>query len=348
MTTSSGAARPGARASRGRAGASVPKPDHPDDPTLVGRLNALLERIETPLTTYHLLLSTTIALTVFGLVMVMSAASIRTYTVFFAQLRFALIGAVLAFVASRIPTLWWKRMALPALLLAIALQALTHVPGLGVTVNGNRNWIRIGGQQLQPSEFAKLAIIVFGAAVLARKRHVIGQFWHALIPLVFPAAIVLLGLQLLGSDLGTGMVLLAIVAGMLFAAGVSSRLFVAAGALGAAAVAVMTLSSGNRMGRITAWAGDSCATNLDLCRQVMNGHYASPTAAGGASARARAGRSGAGCPSPPTTSSWRSSARSSACRAPCWCWPSSPCSASRATASCAAPTTSLCASAPPG
>ncbi|MCH8627106.1 putative lipid II flippase FtsW [Arsenicicoccus piscis] len=274
MTTSSGAARPGARASRGRAGASVPKPDHPDDPTLVGRLNALLERIETPLTTYHLLLSTTIALTVFGLVMVMSAASIRTYTVFFAQLRFALIGAVLAFVASRIPTLWWKRMALPALLLAIALQALTHVPGLGVTVNGNRNWIRIGGQQLQPSEFAKLAIIVFGAAVLARKRHVIGQFWHALIPLVFPAAIVLLGLQLLGSDLGTGMVLLAIVAGMLFAAGVSSRLFVAAGALGAAAVAVMTLSSGNRMGRITAWAGDSCATNLDLCRQVMNGHYA--------------------------------------------------------------------------
>ncbi|WP_082176922.1 FtsW/RodA/SpoVE family cell cycle protein [Arsenicicoccus sp. oral taxon 190] len=261
MTTRPGATRAGTVGS-GRAGRD----------TLPDRVSAFLERIDTPLTTHHLLVSVTATLTIFGLVMYLSASSIRSYDNFLKQLVFAGVGAVLCFVASRIPVRVWRRLAWPGIGLALLLQGLIYTP-LGVTFQGNRNWIQIAGYQLQPSEFAKIAIVVFGAAILDRKKDKLSDFWHAMVPLV-PVAVLLLGLQLAGQDLGTGLVLLAIVAGTLYAAGVSARLFGIAGVLGAVAVAVMTLSSGNRMGRINAWIGDGCTTNPDLCRQVVNGKYA--------------------------------------------------------------------------
>ncbi|WP_029211443.1 MULTISPECIES: peptidoglycan glycosyltransferase FtsW [Arsenicicoccus] len=241
--------------------------------TLPDRVVDFLDSIDTPLTTYYLLASVTAALTIVGLVMYLSASSIRSYDLFLRQLLFAGIGLVLCVVASRLPVRVWKRLAWPGILLSLALQALIFVPGLGQEFQGNRNWIQVAGVQLQPSEFAKIAIVVFGAAILDRKKDRLGQFWHAVIPLG-PAAVLLLGLQLAGNDLGTGLVLLAIVAGMLFAAGVSARFFGFAALLGVAAVAVMTLTSRNRLGRIDAWIGDGCATNFDLCRQVVNGKYA--------------------------------------------------------------------------
>jgi len=237
------------------------------------------QQLDSPVTIYYLLLSATAMLVVIGLVMVLSASSVTSYkdtnsafTVFFSQLQFAVAGVISLLVAIRIPLTTWKRLSVPLLAAAIFLQALVFVPGLGVEVNGNRNWIRILGQQVQPSEFAKVALVLFGATVLTKKRRKLGEFMHVLVPLVFPAGGLLLLLVLGGGDLGTGLVLLAIIAGILFAAGVPARMFFVAGAGSAVLVAAMALTSANRMGRIQTWLGG--CTDPDKCFQTIHGQYA--------------------------------------------------------------------------
>ena len=239
------------------------------------------ERLESPITTYYLLLSATAMLVVIGLVMVLSASSVTSfkdtnssYTVFLSQLQAAVVGIIGAFVATRIPLTTWKRASVPLLIGAIFLQSLVFVPGLGVSVNGNRNWIQVAGQQVQPSEFAKVALVLFGATVLAKKRRKLGQFMHAVVPLVFPAGALLLLLVLGGKDLGTGLVLLAIIGGLLFAAGVPARMFLVAGGGSAALAAVMVVTSANRMGRIKDWIGGGCVDPHGSCWQTTHGQYA--------------------------------------------------------------------------
>jgi cell division protein FtsW len=232
-------------------------------------------------TTYYLLLGATAMLVVIGLVMVLSASSVTSYTitkssytVFLSQLQAAVIGVIGAFIATRIPLTTWKRVSVPLLLVALMLQALVFVPGLGVSVNGNRNWIQIGGQQIQPSEFAKVALVLFGATVLTKKRRKLGELMHAMVPLVFPAGGLLLLLVLAGKDLGTGLVLLAIIGGLLFAAGVPARMFLLAGAGSAALAAAMVVTSANRMGRIKDWIGGGCVDPHGSCWQTTHGQYA--------------------------------------------------------------------------
>jgi len=239
------------------------------------------ERFESPVTTYYLLLSATAMLVVIGLVMVLSASSVTSYedtnssyTVFLSQLQSAVLGVFCAFVATRVRLITWKRISVPLLALAIFLQALVFVPGLGVSVNGNRNWIQIAGQQVQPSEFAKVALVLFGATVLTKKRRKLGEFMHTAVPLVFPAGALLLLLVLGGKDLGTGLVLLAILGGLLFAAGVPARMFLVAGAAFAALAAVMVVTSANRMGRINDWIGGGCVDPHGSCWQTTHGQYA--------------------------------------------------------------------------
>lgn len=239
------------------------------------------ERFESPTTTYYMLLSATAMLVVIGLVMVLSASSVTSYsvnkssfTVFLSQFQAAVIGIIGAFVASRVPLITWKRVSVPLMAGAIFLQALVFVPGLGVSVNGNRNWIQIAGQQIQPSEFAKVALVLFGATVLTKKRRKLGVFMHAVVPLVFPAGALLLLLVLGGKDLGTGLVLLAIIGGLLFAAGVPARMFLVAGASFAALAAVMVVTSANRMTRINDWIGGGCVDPHGSCWQTTHGLYA--------------------------------------------------------------------------
>ena len=234
-------------------------------------------RLESPLSTYYLLVAVVAALLLIGLVMVLSASSVASlrsggssYTVFIRQAQFAVIGVIGCVIASRVPVLAWRRMAIPLLLLAVGLQALVFTP-LGVNVLGNRNWLRLGPIQLQPSEIGKVAIIVYGAAVLATKRRLLHQWRHAIVPLLIPSGAILVGLVLLGHDLGTALVLLAILAGLLWAAGVSGRLFAIAGGIGALGVAVLVLVSGNRMHRLNLWL--SC-TDVQQCWQSQHGRFA--------------------------------------------------------------------------
>ncbi len=271
-----GGARPGP--TPGRLDASVGRPPEP---------HPVLARLDSPLTTYYLLLAVTGALLLIGLVMVLSVTSVTSYAatgslfgMWLNQAKFAVIGIVGAFVASRLSVDRWRRLALPTLGVATLLQLLILVPGLGHNVNGNTNWLKLGGMTVQPSEFGKLALVLFGATILTQKRRLLGDWRHVAVPYVFPAGALLVALVLRGGDLGTTFVLLGILAAILWTSGVSARILGAAAAAGTVLVVIMTAMSSNRRARISGWL--SCNSDSttpegrirDVCWQTAHGQYA--------------------------------------------------------------------------
>ena len=239
-----------------------------------------LGRLESPVTTYYVLLGATLSLLAIGLVMVLSASAVTSlqasgssFTIFRSQLLFAAIGLPMMAVASRLPVHVWRRLGWVLLSVALLGQALVFTP-LGVSVNGNRNWIELGGQRLQPSEGMKLALVLWGAAVLSRKRNLLHQSMHAVVPLLFPVGVVALGLVLAGHDLGTTLILLLILGGLLFSAGAPARMFLSAGAAMALLVAALVVTSPNRMERVASWLGGTCTDTLNTCFQSVHGKYA--------------------------------------------------------------------------
>jgi cell division protein FtsW len=252
------------------------------------RLRTLPARLDTPLTSYYLVLGASVALICFGLVMVLSSSSVEllagggsAFTVFWRQATFAVIGIPLMLLASRTSVRTWNVAAWLLLIGAMLLQLLVFVPHLGVVVNGNRNWIALPGVTLQPSEIGKLAVIVWAATVLTRKRQLLHEPLHSLVPVV-PGAGLLLLLVLLGHDLGTALILMALVATVLFVAGAPLRLFAFALGLGALVTKVLVSGSANRMGRISVWlagctsdTGAKAASNYyDACWQTVHGQWA--------------------------------------------------------------------------
>lgn len=238
-----------------------------------------------PLTAYYLVAGSTVLLAGLGLVMVFSSSQIQALRqnlppTFYLrqQLMAAVIGTALALSASRMPVGKHRLLAYPLLGGSVLLLALVQMPGLGRTVNGQTNWLGLGGPfVLQPSEFAKAAFIVWGADLLARKqRHrLLNQWKHLLVPLV-PGALLLSGLMLLGGDMGTAVVLWAVLFGLLWLAGAPLRLFGAALAGAALLAAALITTSPHRMSRFACLgAGDPGPD--DQCWQVVHGLYALST-----------------------------------------------------------------------
>ncbi len=240
-----------------------------------------LERLDRPVTTYYVLVGVTTVLVTFGLIMVLSASAVTSlnetdsgsaYSIFFSQLQFAVIGSIALLVASRLSVATWKRLALPVLGVALALQLLVFTP-LGIDVQGNRNWLDLKVITMQPSELLKVALALSGGLVLSAKRKHLGRLGHALVPYVFPIAALSIGLVLLGHDLGTVLVMSAIVGGVLYTAGVPGRWFALAASGFAAVAAAFVVTSPNRLGRFDVWLGrDTDPTGI--ARQPIHGRYA--------------------------------------------------------------------------
>src|SRR5580765_5079328 len=238
-------------------------------------------RLDSPTATYYLLLAVTGALVAIGLVMVLSASSVMSledtkassaYSIFQSQAIFAAIGAAALVVASRLGITAWKRLAFPALLGAIALQLLVFIPGVGVAVNGNVNWIKAGPITIQPSELIKVGLVLVGGLVLAARRHRLNRVVDIAVPFLVPIVAVAVGLVLVGHDLGTALIMGALIGGMLYTAGVPGRFFAVAFAGAAAVVTVFVLTSSNRLGRLSIWLDP--ASNTDAARQPIHGRYA--------------------------------------------------------------------------
>ncbi|MHA7239021.1 putative lipid II flippase FtsW [Arthrobacter sp. TMS1-12-1] len=227
---------------------------------------------------YYLILGAAMALTAIGLMMVLSASSVEaisegkdTFDLFLKQAVWAGAGIALMLVLSRLGPRAYKALAWPSLGIAIVLLVLVLV--IGVEINGNRNWIRIGSQTLQPSEPAKLALALWFAVVLERKKALIRDWKHALIP-ALPLGGLPIGLVLIGGDLGTGLVLMMIAAAALFFAGAPMKMFTLVGLVAVVGSLLMVVTSSNRGGRIAAWLRLNCDDGTDLCMQSDNGLFA--------------------------------------------------------------------------
>ncbi|MFJ6388761.1 putative lipid II flippase FtsW [Streptomyces sp. NPDC091972] len=236
-----------------------------------------------PLTAYYLILGGSLLITVLGLVMVYSASQITALQMslpgsFFFRKQFlaAVIGTVLLLVASRMPVKLHRALAYPILAGAVFLMALVQVPGIGMSVNGNQNWISLGGSfQIQPSEFGKLALVLWAADLLARKqdKKLLTQWKHMLVPLV-PVAFLLLGLIMLGGDMGTAIILTAILFGLLWLAGAPTRLFVGVLSVAAFIGFVLIKTSPNRMARLACIGATEPKAGAADCWQAVHGIYA--------------------------------------------------------------------------
>lgn len=256
---------------------------HPPGESGLRRLHNRIRRAwDRPLTAYYLILGSSLLLTGLGLVMVYSASMIQALQLdlpasYFFRKQFvaAVLGAILLLVAMRMPIKLHRALAYPILAVTVFLMVLVQIPGIGRSVNGNQNWIYLGGPfQLQPSEFGKLALVLWGADLLARKhdKRLLTQWKHMLVPLV-PVAFMLLGLIMLGGDMGTAIILTAILFGLLWLAGAPTRLF--AGVLGIAALlgVILIKTSPNRMARL-ACIGATDPGPGDQCWQAVHGIYA--------------------------------------------------------------------------
>jgi cell division protein FtsW len=174
-----------------------------------------------------LLMTTTGVLVLVGLVMVLSASlwssEISPFLYFNKQVLWAVVGIGAFFFFARFDYRRLKGLGYWLLPLVIFLLLLVLVPGLGTNVGGSSRWFRLGPLSFQPSEAAKLALILFAADVFSRKRETrFEDFAHAAIPMI-PVLAVLTGLVMLQPDLGTTSLLGFIGIGMLFVAGARLR-----------------------------------------------------------------------------------------------------------------------------
>jgi len=244
----------------------------------IGLWRALFDR---PLTSYYMVLGITTLLLGLGLVMVQSTASIADlnaglspYSDFKKQLLGAAIGLPLMWVAARSSPRLFRAFAYPLLAVAVVGLGLTLIHGVGVSQNGASRWITIGGQQLQPSEVAKLALAVWGADLLARKDKLVHltDWRHILVPLM-PGAGLLCLLVLTGDDLGTTFILLVIFLALLWVIGTPGRVFVGMLILMALAIMLMIVSAKYRFDRFVGFLNpQGSATGPYM--QSIQGKYA--------------------------------------------------------------------------
>lgn len=200
-----------------------------------------------------------LGLTLFGLVMVLSASSVYSeqyadtpFYFFKRQAIWALIGSVGFIIASRIDYRAIRKFAGPALLGVIVLLIAVIIPGVGITAKGSTRWVGWGPVVVQPSEFAKLALIIFIAHLLALRERRMDRSELTIRPVLLTVAFVS-SLVVLQPKLGTPLVFCAVAFLMLFIAGARIRNLLVWGTSAAVAGLTLALVVGYRRERITSF-----------------------------------------------------------------------------------------------
>ena len=228
-----------------------------------------------------MLLVTTLGLAIFGCIMVLSASSVTMisqgqspFSQVSSQVMFLVLGVIAMAGITRIPVGYYHKKSVVYAMLIVALIMQLAVVVVGVEVNGNRNWLKIPGiGQIQPSEFSKLAIIMWLAWVYSRHGDISRSIWRTLFPSIYGVGALVL-LIMLGGDMGTAMVYGFIFVGMMWLAGASRSSLLKIGGAFAVLALVGVLSSANRVARIFGIWG-SC-TNAN-CDQANSGEVALTT-----------------------------------------------------------------------
>jgi cell division protein FtsW len=247
-------------------------------PIFSGLANWLKSNFQAESIYFYRLAGLTAFLVVFGLVMVLSSSSIDSlvanrdaFYVFTRQAIYAVIGIAVMLFVSSLPIAVIKRLVPLALVVTFGLQLAVQF--VGISVNGNRNWISIAGFTLQPSEFLKVALIMYIALFIASREEEINDPLRVVVPIFLVGTIGLI-LVMLGRDLGTATIIALILFVTLSVAGAPlatlSQIFI----VGAAAAALFTTSSASRMARITAWLNPGTASSEAFNWQYEHGTWA--------------------------------------------------------------------------
>jgi len=236
-------------------------------------------RLEHPMVHYQILLGTTGFLLTLGVVMVASSSSVFSYqqndgnswALATRQLIFAALGVFLMMAVSKMHVDSIRRWA--TLFMVGVGILLVAVLIIGTARYGQKNWIEFGGPfRIQPSEFAKLAVVLWGADILDKKYHLLEQRNHLVVPLV-PVCLTVLVLIMLQGDLGTAMVMMPIMASLLYFVGAPRKWFAAIAVAGLSAIAALSIAAPYRMARFTSWL-DPFADAQGTGFQVIRGQQA--------------------------------------------------------------------------
>ena len=210
----------------------------------------------------HTLIWVVVALLAWGLVMVYSASialpdnprfSRYAHTHFLTRHLLSLgVAFVAALIAFQIPMASWEKLAPWLLVASLVLLVVVLIPFIGKGVNGARRWISLGVMNFQPSELAKLAVLLYAADYMVRKMDVKEHFFRAVAPM--GAAVAVIGLLLLAEpDMGAFLVIAVIAMGILFLGGVNARMFFLIAAILLVAFVLMIALSDWRRERIFAY-----------------------------------------------------------------------------------------------
>ncbi len=212
--------------------------------------------LDRPMTSLHLIMAIFALMLGFGLLMVLSSSSVAafrqggsSFSVFANQATYAAVGLIFFWATQFLPVRLMRSLSTIAVIVALILLVAVLIPGVGALVNGARSWIRLGSLQFQPSEIAKLALLLWMAHVLAARRSTLGSPKALLIP-VLPVFGLMAGLIMFQPDLGTTVALTIVFMAVLFFAGAPGWMFAGLGALGMAAFFYLAVSADYRLARL--------------------------------------------------------------------------------------------------
>uniref|UniRef100_UPI003340A763 putative lipid II flippase FtsW n=1 Tax=Castellaniella defragrans TaxID=75697 RepID=UPI003340A763 len=173
-------------------------------------------------------------LVLFGLLMVYSASialadgpRYESYGRFYFVGRhavFIVVGVLAGLFAASVPMRVWQKIAVPLFLVALLMLLVVLVPGVGREVNGARRWLPLGPINFQPSEWMKVAVLLYAADYVVRKQAHMQTFWRGFMPMACALAAVGV-LLLMEPDLGAFIVIVSIAVGILFIGGINIKLF---------------------------------------------------------------------------------------------------------------------------
>lgn len=227
----------------------------------------------------YLLFIAVITLILFGLIMIFSASSIWAEYKFNDSFKyvkqqglFIIIGIILMHIVSKIDYKWYYKKTNLILLICLFLLVLVLIPGIGSVRNGSRSWFGIGSFGIQPSEFAKLGLIIFTAKYLSQNNKFLKDIRKGVIPILL-VLFLIFGLIMLQPDFGTGMIIVVSILAMLFIAGVNIKFFIGLGVLGVGGIVGLIAIAPYRMDRITSFI-DPWKDPLGTGFQIIQSLYA--------------------------------------------------------------------------
>ena len=205
------------------------------------------------------LIITIFLICIYGIVMIYSASSIWAEYKFndkfhyvIMQSLFFIVGFFLMIVVSKVPYTYYLEKSNTILFICFILLILVLIPGIGSVRNGSRSWFGIGGLGIQPSEFMKLALIIFTSKYI----HNNPKQMKSVVKGAFPVLLITMisfFLIMLQPDFGTGTILVLTIVAMLFISGVDFSFFIKIGLLGMVGAALLIIAAPYRMNRIVAF-----------------------------------------------------------------------------------------------